>query len=308
MEDNDSNYDNDTGKYMNPPVSFHYKNGDLVVDCRVRLRNYLSHRMNAKDYNNGLLNMCILANRWRRYGTYDRYTHYPCPKDDELKCTPLNGAIMLSEHVIRKFKKDNNLHNVNAVFLTDGESSGSIYRYDATKETERDRRAGREGLYKEKTNIYIKDTKTKKNHLIMKNGFTRRGSGITPALLDIVKGRLGINIVGFFILNTFTNSQLWRYVPQKKHVTYEAGQVHYLNWIKKVKKAGFFIKEENGYDEYYVIKGDALKKAFSNDLNVSPEMTAHRMAQNFMKKNNSFKTNRIILSRFIDLITENTTV
>ena len=51
-----------------------------------------------------------------------------------------------------------------------------------------------------------------------------------------------------------------------------------------------------------------IKDTFIDDLNVKPDMTAHRMAQNFMKKNNSFKTNRIILSRFIDLITENTTV
>ena len=43
------------------------------------------------------------------------------------------------------------------------------------------------------------------------------------------------------------------------------------------------------------------------DLNVSPEMTTRKMATNFMRKNNAFKTNRVILSRFIDLITENTT-
>ena len=61
------------------------------------------------------------------------------------------------------------------------------------------------------------------------------------------------------------------------------------------------------YNEYYVIKGDTLKNEIINDLNVKPDMTAHRMAQMFMKKNNAFKTNRVILSRFIDLITENTT-
>jgi hypothetical protein len=142
----------------------------------------------------------------------------------------------------------------------------------------------------------------------MKNGFSGRSRGITPVCLDIVKDRLGINIVGFFILNSFSNNNLWRYVPQKKHVTYEAGQTYFGDWVKKAKKDGFFIKEQSGYDEYYVIKGEVLKQDFVDDLNVKPDMTAHRMAQNFMKKNNSFKTNRIILSRFIDLITENTTV
>ena len=297
------------GSYKNNPVSFKYKNNDLVTDCRVRLQNYLSSRMNAKDYNNGLLNMCILANRFqnRRGMSYDKFSYYACPKEDELHCTPLNGAILLSEHVIRKFKKDNNLQSVHAVFLTDGESSGSVYQYDITKDSENERRSGRSKMYDEKCNIYLKDTITKKNHLIMKGGFYGRGTAITPTLLDVVRGRLGINIVGFFILNSFSNSALWRFVPKQKHVTYEAGQVFYKDWVKKAKKDGWFIKEQSGYNEYYVIKGDTLKNEIINDLNVKPDMTAHRMAQMFMKKNNAFKTNRVILSRFIDLITENTT-
>ena len=307
--ESDSNYDAGDGKYKMHPVSFEYKNGDLVTDCRVRLRNYLSSRMNARDYNNGLLNMCILANRFRnRRGVgYDRFSYYPSPKDDELRCTPLNGAILLSEHVIRKFRKDNNLQSVHSVFLTDGEASGSVYNYDITKETEHDRMCGRGKMYDEKCNVYIKDTKTKKNHLVMKGGYYGRGTSLTPVLLDIVRDRLGINIVGFFILNSFTNSQLWRFVPQRKHVTYQAGQDFFKEWVKKAKQDGWFIKDQSGYNEYYVIRGDALKKDFVEDLNVNPDMTAHRMAQNFMRKNNAFKTNRVILSRFIDLITENTT-
>ena len=101
---------------------------------------------------------------------------------------------------------------------------------------------------------------------------------------------------------------MWRYVPKQKHVTYAAGQEFFKKWVTKAKKDGWFLKTECGYDEYYVIRGTDLKKDFDADLNVKPEMTAHRMAQNFMKKNNAFKTNRIILSRFIDLITDNTTV
>ena len=142
----------------------------------------------------------------------------------------------------------------------------------------------------------------------MEGGFYGRNHKTTPALLDIVRERLGINIVGFFILNSFSNTNLWRYVPNRKHVNYEAGQDFFKNWVKKAKKDGWFIKDQAGYSEYYVIKGDVLHKDVDVNLDVKPEMSAHRMAQNFMKKNNSFKTNRVILSRFIDLITEDTTV
>ena len=65
-------------------------------------------------------------------------------------------------------------------------------------------------------------------------------------------------------------------------------------------------RTEAGYDEYYVIRGDNLSKEIE-DLDVKPEMTARKMAINFMRKNNAFKVNRVILSRFIDLITAKTT-
>ena len=56
MEGDRDHQDSD-GKYHRQPVSFQYKNGDLVTDCRVRLRNYLSSRMNAKDYNLSLIHI-----------------------------------------------------------------------------------------------------------------------------------------------------------------------------------------------------------------------------------------------------------
>ena len=95
-------------------------------------------------------------------------------------------------------------------------------------------------------------------------------------------------------------------MPRRKTPNYAENERYYKEWTKKAKKDGWFIKDQAGYDEYYVIRGDNLNKEIA-DLDVSPEMTARRMATNFMRKNNAFKVNRVILSRFIDLITENTT-
>ena len=286
------------------PKTFKYRHRDFVTDERVCLRNYLSHRMNAKDFNNGLLNLCILANR-NNGQLLQRHAYYPVPKDDELRCTPLNGAILLSEHVIKKFKKDNHLECVHSVWLTDGEASGNGNWFDATKPEKE--QINREGMYKDKCNIYLKDTKTKKSYLIAKGGFYGISAGVTPACLDIVKDRLGINQIGFFIVNKFSNSALWRYVPRRKTPNYAENERYYKEWVAKAKKDGWFVKTEAGYDEYYVIRGDNLNKEIA-DLDVSPEMTARKMATNFMRKNNAFKVNRVILSRFIDLITANTTV
>jgi hypothetical protein len=289
--------------YKKTPRTFKYRHRDFVTDSRVCLRNYLSHRMTVKDFNKGLLNLCILANR-NNSKILQHRSYYPVPKDDELKCTPLNGAILLSEHVIRKFKKDNHLECVHAVWLTDGESSGSGHWWDATKPE--GQQIVRDGMYKEKCNIYLKDTKMKKNYLLAKGGYYGRGSGTTPACLDIVKDRLGINQIGFFIVDRFSNSSLWRFVPRRNTPNFAENERFYKEWVTKAKRDGWFVKTEAGYDEYYVIRGDNLHKEIA-DLDVSPEMTARKMATNFMRKNNAFKTNRVILSRFIDLITAKTT-
>ena len=285
------------------PTTFNYRHRDFVIDSRVCLRNYMSSRMNAKDYNRGLLNLCILANRNHQGANHYR-GYYPVPKDDELKSTPLNGAILLSEHVIRKFKKDNHLECVHAIWLTDGEASGGGYYFDATKPEGQE--IGRNDMVKDQCNIYLKDTKMKKNYLIGTGGYYGRGAGTTPACLDIVKNRLGINQIGFFIIDRFSASNLWRYVPRRTSPDYRENERCYKEFISKAKKDGWFVKTEAGYDEYYVIRGDNLSKEIE-DLDVKPDMTPRKMAINFMRKNNAFKVNRVILSRFIDLITAKTT-
>ena len=291
-------------EYKKTPTTFNYRHRDFVIDSRVCLRNYMSSRMNAKDYNRGLLNLCILANR-NNQRAYQHRGYYPVPRDDELKSTPLNGAILLSEHVIRKFKKDNHLECVHAVWLTDGEASGGGYWFDATKPV--GAQISRNEMIKDKCNIYLKDTKMKKNYLIGTGGYYGRGAGTTPACLDIVKNRLGINQIGFFIVDRFSATNLWRYVPRRNSPDFRENERHYKEFIANAKKDGYFIKDQAGYDEYYVIRGDNLHKEIE-DLDVKPEMTARKMAIAFMRKNNAFKVNRVILSRFIDLITAKTTV
>ena len=60
---------------------------------------------------------------------------------------------------------------------------------------------------------------------------------------------------------------------------------------------------------YIIIETEpSIGKELSDNLDINPYMTQRKIVSTFMKKNNAFKVNRIILSRFIDLITENTEV
>ena len=273
---------------------FNYKHGDFVCDRNMKIRNYLSSRMTTQEYNNALLNLCILANRFDDIG---RYAAYPAHNDDELFSTPLNGAILISEHIIRDFKKKNNLESVHAVWLTDGEGNGrGRGLWDVEKQCVDLKPFQYLASRKEIPNIILKDRKTKKDYQI---NMQRR---ITPILFDIIKDRLGINIVGFFIVPNFKNNTLWRFVPKSKDkdISYQQNRTNFNDWIKNVRKEGYFIKTESGYDEYYVLNG--AKKNIKNVV-INDKMTTRKMVSVFSQKNKQFKAKRVILSRFVDLIT-----
>jgi hypothetical protein len=274
----------ETGK-----MAFDYRHNDFVCDSRVQLRNYLSSRMSAKEYNNALLNLCIFSNRFG----HPINSSFPSPKADELCSTPLNGAILVSEYVIRNFKKKNNLENVHAVWLTDGEGNGRSSSWDVTKN-----RAVSTYNSDYSNNIFLKDKKTKKNYLISGRGMR----AITPQLFDIIKERLGINIIGFYILPSFTTNNLWRFVPKNTdpNKSYIESQQDFRTWMKETKKVGHFIKTESGYDEYYVMCSKIDNKPIGE---IDEKMTTRKMVNLFSKKNNQFKSKRVILSRFVDLIT-----
>jgi hypothetical protein len=70
--------------------------------------------------------------------------------------------------------------------------------------------------------------------------------------------------------------------------------------MKETKKVGHFIKTESGYDEYYVMCSKIDNKPIGE---IDEKMTTRKMVNLFSKKNNQFKSKRVILSRFVDLIT-----
>ena len=70
--------------------------------------------------------------------------------------------------------------------------------------------------------------------------------------------------------------------------------------MKKAKKDGYFTKKEQGYDEYYVISN---RPKIVKPVEMDDKMTNRKLATVFSSKNNEFKNSRVILSKFIDLIT-----
>lgn len=273
--------------------TFKYGHGDLVCDRRVTLNNYFSSRMSTKEFNEALLNMNVISNSFQ-----GGYQCYPIPSEDRLGYTPLNGAVIASEKIIREFKTINGLDKVHAVWITDGEGNQCYEKYEIQEN----------GLPKMvhinryAKNVYIQDNIMKKNYEI-------KGRNMTPILFKIVKDRLGMNVVGFFLDGNFGKKsgmmKYWYNVQQEMYKK-QGKNVQYNNnngcneWIQKCKKDGFFVKTSEGYDEYYVISNAPMVQKTTE---IDEKMTARRMATLFSAQSTQFKKSRVILSKFIDLIT-----
>ena len=78
-------------------------------------------------------------------------------------------------------------------------------------------------------------------------------------------------------------------------------KVQFHTWFQQAKKDGFVLRKEGGYDEYYVIS-NAPKVIKTSEI--TDKMTARKMASVFSAQSTKFKKSRVILSRFIDLITK----
>ena len=274
--------------------SFGYRHGDLVIDEKVTLNNYFSSRMNTKAFNEALINICVISNSFR-----GGYQHYPIPEQDRLGYTPLNGAIIASEKIIKDFRKKNAVEKVHAVWITDGEGNNSYEKYSIETPSTRLK------INRYSKQLIIQDEVMKKNYKV-------KGRYLTPHIFDIIKDRLGCNIVGFFLDSQFGSKgamlKHWYQAPesegfqnQRRHQPRYGGvPVKANEWMQKAKKDGFIVKTVGGYDEYYVIS-DKPVNIKTNEID--EKMTARKMATIFSANSTKFKKSRVILSRFIDLIT-----
>ena len=138
------------------------------TDCKpheFQLYNFLSSRMNKREFNTGLTNFWFTMNAQRGYLSYS-------PSCLSLGCTPLNEAIVCAMDMVPAFQQANDIQIVNTVFLTDGEGHGMLNRPWGNDK------------------CFVTDKKSKKTYEIERN------RGETDALLNMLRDRTGTNLVG----------------------------------------------------------------------------------------------------------------
>jgi hypothetical protein len=246
------------------------------------LLNILSSRMNNSDFTfagSALVNMCGMYNG--RPGARPHWFY--------MQGTPLNDAIIHAMTVVPDFQKRNKLQIVNTIFLTDGEGGTlrDYYTYNLNDRSHLSVASSRG------TKMVIRDT-INKNECIVDMESSNQ-SEQTQALIKLLKLRTNSNVIGFYVISGREfNRKIYQWYPK---------QTNHEELKSSFRKDNFTILENNGYDEYYILRSSGLDTDEAGTFEVKENVTNRGIVAAFAKYSGQRLASRIVLNRFIGLIT-----
>jgi hypothetical protein len=264
-------------------VNFKVKPNDIST-YSFGIINLLSSRMSSKDFVYAGAALMHIAG----VNTYRNIVRTPYWMS--LSGTPLNEIIIAAMEIVPHFQKKNKLQIVNTVFLTDGDGHPLTNVYTDYTGYTRDLRKGSNG--KEANKIIIRDPKTKNEE---QYDTKRYNNFQTTCLIKLLKARTNSNVIGFYIAHGRDyRSKVDQFFGNNKE--YEA--------IKEAaRKDRYCIVNNAGFNEYYLLRSEAMNTDENNELIVKENATTRGIVSAFNKYASGRVNNRVVLNRFIDLIT-----
>ena len=240
------------------------------------LLNFLSSRMNKREYKQAVHNLWLLS----ASNSYNsRYRYVSTPRQFSTGCTPLNEAIVAGLEIVPAFQRQNDVQIVNTVFLTDGDGHSM----------------GAYGYHRDEN--FIVEPKTRRNIKIN----SQQRSGETAAYLQILKNQTDCNIVGIKLYNGRRIDNLrYRYFMNDCVMDTDAMNKAAGLW----KTQNFFsVRGENaeGCDELFVVQG-SLKVETDVLGQLDDDASLAKVRNAFVKGNSKKKCSRVISTKLIDLI------
>ena len=191
-----------------------------------------------------------------------------------LNYTPLNSALLYMVDYLGDFIRSNNIQKASLVTLSDGGSD--LLRVESNSD------------YRSRVIHKIWDTKKKKSYF-----FPSDSLGQTKLLINIIKDRYNIPVLGFFIGNTQRRGIL-------TFINCNVGTFT-LNLFEEIKtslrKENVFVYRYSAYDELYFIPDS--KAPVDEELAVTDKMSNGAAAKSFGKFLNQGKSSQVVLNRFI---------
>ena len=268
------------------------KHGDLIIDQH-HLLNVFSSRMRANELHTAYINMTAIAGAYdynysNYYGRDGRYRTIPSKLS--LGGTPLNASLLAMNTFIPEFKAKNGVQIVNLIYLTDGDSAGgnAVWNRLGTGNSF-ERISARDSA------IILRDIVTKKEYEMIESyslGFSR--GSMTNSLVEVLRDKHNCNVVNFYIVDRFKI-----YAAAE----FATADIPPQTILSKFRKEGHIIAENyGGWSELYLIKGGKDLNVEESVLTVKEDAKKGEIKRAFSKFNKGKLKNRLLLSKFVDMV------
>ena len=256
-----------------------YKMGDMALD-NFSLLNLLSSKMTASEFNYAA---SVLV-------TISCSPDYAPPPMFRLSSTPLNEAVISAMEIVPEFQKQNKLQMVNTIFLTDGEGHYINKIWDIDIEGSIKLKSISNSRY-DNASAVIRDPVTRCEERV-KNVFS---TAFTSALIKLLKKRTNSNVIGFYVISGREfNKHAYNFYPHG--VDIEEIKINF-------RKNKYAVLTNSGFDEYYILRSENLDTEDDVVFQVKENASTRSLVTAFSKYAGGRISNRVILNRFIGLIT-----
>ena len=265
------------------PYKEKWKEGDIVMH-NFKLLNLLSSKMSAAEFTyagSALVNSAQYR-AWK-------------PNWFQKGGTPLSEAVICAMKIIPEFQKNYKLQIVNTVFLTDGEghSLNQVYYKDENRETYGTINDPKhyDSDYRKTRRMTIRDPITKHQESLD----VCNRMDLSSAYIKMLKARTNCNIIGFYVLSgREVGREIYRYFPDNFRIQDKLKVEFRKNKSLTVTSAGF--------DEYYLLRSEGLDTDDDTSFEVKENATTRGLVSAFSKFTGNRLNNRVVLNRFIGLI------
>lgn len=243
----------------------------------------IASTLKKSDYEEALFHIYlrkVLAKR--EWGFYERYVLAP---EEEYGSTPLNQSLIAAHRMVDKFKRNNNIDNMNFVVISDGDTNGiSIvknHKRDYTlTETYKGAIVNIMGEH-----IKLEDTRKKG----------------TQSLLENLQKKFGCTTIGFFLADSAHNFK-YKIEDCDEDIYYDSANMRKYQKEYNKKKCVTF-KDALGYNEFYVLKSKRLETD-AEEFVTAEDASKGQLTTAFKKFSRSKKLNKTLLTNFGKAVAE----
>jgi cobalamin biosynthesis protein CobT len=264
-----------------------YKDGDLMLDCDFTLNQFFSSEMNNAEFYSACVSMYAIALYYKGGHGFTQHINLPS------KCllgawTPLTESAMTAPYIVERMREKFHTEFTHVIFLTDGQGHNQYNVYSSVPNV-----SGSGFIDYEKVvdfygkNVVFRDTVSKKE-------FAARnyGNDCNTLSMLLLRARTNSNVIGFYC--TGKSAALTAYEAQQRIGSKRDAKA-------EMDKQNFVSVDTIGYTEYYYIPG-GNDLSTSKSSNYTGMMSQEEIQRVMSERAAGRKKNRIILSRFINMI------